>query len=413
MDKFTNNPITQEKVISLLRNLIAVKSPYFHEHEVMEFTNSWLNNHGVPSRIHSYYDNIATKFHGENVCGSIDSGKPGPTVYLGGHLDTVNLCEGWTKPPFDGVIEGEYMYGVGSLDMKSGCCAIMLALEEFIKNYKDSFVGKIIYQFASDEEGPYGLGTVALIKDKVDGLTDSIDFAIIAEPSAGFTGGKHPNICLGAKGGYNYTIKLLGKSSHAAMPELGINAVEEAAQVILKLKEIEPVLDEHLGESLQCVINIKGGGNACSVPDYAEIEVFRHCVRGESVSSIRNEVEEAIRRADIHSKWEIEFRQALSDEFDGGFVPFCTDPENEFLQKLIASTTKVCGREPSFTYFQSIGDFNHIGGLLAIPTVLFGADGDSFHSYDERVKLKSVVEISNSILEFLKHTHLSQWEEER
>ena len=282
---------------------------------------------------------------------------------------------------------------------------------KFIKNYKDTFTGKIIYQFASDEEGPYGLGTVALIKDNVDGLTDPIDFAIIAEPSAAFTESVHPNICLGAKGGYNYTIKLHGKASHAAIPDLGINAVDDAAEVIRRLRDISPVIDEHLGKSLQCVISVKGGGNACSVPDYAEIEVFRHCVRGESINSIYNEVEKAIKQAGIKSKWEIVFRQALSNEFDGGFVPFCTDPGNECLKTLIAATTKVCGREPSFSYFQSIGDFNHIGGLLSIPTVLFGADGDSFHSYDERVKIQSVVEISNSVLEFLKYIHLNNGRE--
>lgn len=407
MYKHTDIHISEDRVIQLLRSLISIKSPYFHEHEIMEFTKSWLNEHDIPAKIHRYFDDVATKFYGENVCGCIDSGKPGHTIYLGGHLDTVNLCEGWTKPKYEGYIEDGYMYGLGSLDMKSGCCAIMLALEEFTKNYKDTFTGKIIYQFVSDEEGPYGLGTVALIKDNVDGLRDSIDFAIIAEPSAAFTESVHPNICLGAKGGYNYTIKLHGKASHAAIPNLGINAVDDAAEVIRRLREIPPVTDKYLGKSLQCVISVKGGGNACSVPDYAEIEVFRHCVRGENINSIYNEVENAIKQADIKSQWEILFRQALSNEFDGGFIPFCTDPENEFLKTLIASTTKVCRREPSFSYFQSIGDFNHIGGLLSIPTVLFGADGDSFHSYDERVKIQSVVEISNSILEFLKYIHLN------
>ena len=38
-------------------------------------------------------------------------------------------------------------------------------------------------------------------------------------------------------------------------------------------------------------------------------------------------------------------------------------------------------------------------------TVLFGPDGDNFHSYDERVRIKSVCEIAESIFEFLKKTN--------
>ena len=77
MYKPTYNNISKERVIQLLRALVSIKSPYFHEHEIMEFTNSWLNEHGVPAKIHSYCDDVATNFCGENVCGCIDSGKPG------------------------------------------------------------------------------------------------------------------------------------------------------------------------------------------------------------------------------------------------------------------------------------------------------------------------------------------------
>lgn len=52
-------------------------------------------------------------------------------------------------------------------------------------------------------------------------------------------------------------------------------------------------------------------------------------------------------------------------------------------------------------YFQSIGDFNHIGGKLKIPTVLLGAEGENFHSSDERVDLKSALEVAHIISEFV------------
>ena len=398
-----DNKITAESFETLLRQLVSIKSPYFHEDEVMDFVNNWFAERGIPAEIHTFYEPKETKFHGKNVVGIMDSGKPGPVIYLGGHLDTVQLCNGWTKPPYEGVVEGEYMYGVGTLDMKSGCAAIMLALEKFAKdNFKDkSFKGKIVYHLVSDEEGPDGLGTVYIINDKIHNIAEEADFAIIAEPSAGFTKVPHPCLCLGARGGYNYTIKVRGKSAHAATPELGINAMVDASAIVSELEKIPPETDDKLGHSTPCVIRMNGGGAACSVPDYAEVEIFHHTVRGETQETIKKRVDKAIAAANVRSKVEVSFRQSPAEGFDGGFDAYCIDENGEILHTLENTVEKVCGKPANLAYFQSIGDFNHIGGKLQIPTVLLGAEGDNFHSSDERVNLKSALEVAHIISEFL------------
>lgn len=393
--------INREQVETLLRSLVSIKSPYFHEDEVMGFVNDWFNKNGLESRIHEFYEPLVTKFHGKNVVGVIDSGKPGPSIYLSGHLDTVNLCNGWTKPPFEGIVEGDYMYGVGALDMKAGVCAIMLATADFVKTHGKDFKGRIVFQMESDEEGPYGLGMVSLINDNVDHVADHSDFAIVCEPSAGFTDMLHPCICLGARGGYNYTINVTGKSAHAATPEKGINALVEASKIVCKLQDMAPMEDEKLGKGAMCVIGVNSSGGACSVPDYAEIEIFQHTVRGETQERIKEQAEKAIEQAGIEGKAEVKFRPSPCEGFDGGFVPYCIDEDDEYLQMLSDSVEDVTGTRPNYSYFQSIGDFNHVGGKLGIPTVLFGPDGENFHSSDERVNLKSTQEVSLSIREFL------------
>ena len=70
-------------------------------------------------------------------------------------------------------------------------------------------------------------------------------------------------------------------------------------------------------------------------------------------------------------------------------------------KKVKEKIENVCGKPANIAYFQSIGDFNHIGGKLQIPTVLFGADGENFHSSDERVSLTSAVEVADCICEFV------------
>ena len=396
-------PISREEYEKLLRQLVQIKSLYFHEDQVMEFVNRWFAERGVPAQIHTFYEPKETKFHGKNVVGIMDSGKPGPVIYLGGHLDTVQLCNGWTRPPYDGVVEGDDMYGVGALDMKSGCAAVMLAVEKFAgRHLQDgSFCGKLIYHLVSDEEGPYGLGTVFIINDKIHNVAEEADFAIIAEPSAGFARVPHPCVCLGARGGYNYTIKVYGKSGPAATAELGTNAMVDATLIVAELEKIPPVTDEKLGSSSPCVISMNGGGAACSVPDYAEVEIFHHTVRGETQQTIRERVDKAIRAANVRSKIEVVFRQSPAEGFDGGFDAYCIDEDGKYLKILEATIEKVCRKPVNTAYFQSIGDFNHIGGKLGIPTVLFGADGDNFHSSDERVDLDSGLEVALSINQFI------------
>ena len=395
--------ISREMFIPLLRRLVQIESPYFHEDDVMAFVNDWLNERGVPTELHTFYEGKETMFHGKNVVGIMDSGKPGPVIYLGGHLDTVSLCNGWTKPPFEGLVEGDYMYGVGTLDMKAGCAAIMLVLEKFAKEYFEpgKFKGKLVYHLVSDEEGPYGLGTVFIINDQIHHIAEEADFAIICEPSAGFTGVPHPCICLGAKGGYNYTIKVRGKSAHAATPHMGINAVMDAAAIVSELEKMPPVQDEKLGESTPCVIRMSGGGAACSVPDYAEVEIFHHTVRGETMATIRERVDKAIETAAVRSQTEVVFRQSPVEGFDGGFDAYCIDGEEPLLKVLKDTIGNVCETPANIAYFQSIGDFNHIGGKLQIPTVLFGPEGENFHGSDERVCLSSAVEVADCISEFV------------
>lgn len=393
------NKIGINAMTELLQKLVSIPSAYFHEEEVMEFVEGWLKERDLPVEIHAYEDTKVTGFKGKNVTGVLDSGKPGPVIYLNGHLDTVSVCDGWTRDPLAGDVEDGKLYGTGSLDMKSGCAAILLAVDAFHKNHKD-FCGKIIYHLVSDEEGPFGLGTMFLINDQWQNVEEIADIAISTEPTAGFSGIPHPCVGMGAKGGYNYKIIVHGKSSHAATPHLGISAAVDASKIVVELEKMEKRQDPQLGKGANCVIRLSSGGAACSVPDYAEIEIFSHVVRGENQQSLREEAEEAIRRADVRSKCEIVFRDTPVDRFDGGFPPYCTDEDDAYVKKFMTSIEKVCGKKAEISYFEAIGDFNYVGGTLGIPIVMFGPSGENFHSCNEYVCLNSATETAETLYQF-------------
>lgn len=392
--------ITEEMVRDLLGQLIEIESPYFKEEKIIHYIHDWFLERGMPSKIHSYSEPVVTKFDGKNVIVELGKeGTSGPHIYFNAHVDTVYESLGWRGDPLVPQFVDGKMYGLGALDMKSGVAALMLALEFFYQE-KPDFEGKITAHFVSDEEGPFGLGTTFLIQDK---LVDQADLAIVTEPSSGFTGLPHPVVCLGARGGYNYTIKLYGLAAHAATPHLGKSALVDASKIVMALEDLDLAEDEHLGKGSSVVIRVSGGGNACSVPDYAEIEVFRHTVRGETKANIRAEVEEAIRQARLGCKHELVFRASPVEGFDGGFAPYYFEEEGH-VASFIQSVQEVCGKLPSTTFFSSIGDFNHLGGKLGIPTVIFGAAGENFHSPNEYVELNSVVDMARVLLDFLRKT---------
>ncbi|WZL71848.1 ArgE/DapE family deacylase [Clostridiaceae bacterium 35-E11] len=399
MHSKVSNIINQERVVELLRKLVEIHSPYFHEEEIMQFVYGWLKERNLQPQLHKYEENRITKYKGINVIGQLEGKEKGPCILLNGHLDTVNICEGWEKDPLQATLEGDRLYGLGTLDMKSGDVALLLALEAFYKTAK-TFHGKIIYSFVSDEEGPYGLGTNALIEDKI--ISDA-DVAIVTEPSSGFSGEAFPCFCLGARGGYNYTVEFKGKSAHAANPEMGISAILDSAKVMLELKKTEMMEDEKLGKGSICIIEAGGGGQACSVADKAFFTVFRHVVRGEDKEYVKNELYEAVKRAEIQSEVTMKFRDAPSDESQG-FQPYIADQENPYIRKMEESVKKVCGKEPNIAYFSSIGDFNYLGSRLKVPTVVFGPDGANYHTANEYVKIDTIVDTANVIYEFLINT---------
>ena len=241
------------------------------------------------------------------------------------------------------------------------------------------------------------MGTNALIEE---GYLKDVDISIITEPSAGFTGNAFPDICLGARGGYGLEIEFFGVSAHAATPSFGKNAALAAARVINELEHVDYAEDPHLGRGDLCVVAVNCDGGACSVPDYASIKLFWHIVVGENEETISREIEKAIRRADIACDYKINFREAPS-EGSKGFLPYTISGQEPLAASFIETVKGVCDREPTHSYFQSIGDFNYLGSRLGAPAIIFGAAGEGLHGSDEYVSLESVFKTAEVIYAYL------------
>ena len=96
-----NIKILTSEAIELLKEMIAIPSPSFHEDDVCSHISSWLTSKGVE------HERI-----GNNIVAEHIAEPSSPTLMLCAHIDTVDPCEGYSFDPYkpenspEGVIQG-------------------------------------------------------------------------------------------------------------------------------------------------------------------------------------------------------------------------------------------------------------------------------------------------------------------
>jgi succinyl-diaminopimelate desuccinylase len=154
------------------------------------------------------------------------TGRPLLTLY--GHLDTVPVQHNG-----DPVVKGDRMYGLGTVDMKSGLAIMIHLLEDdAVRTGPYDVVGV----FYDKEEGPMADNGLEAVLDSAPWLTEA-EFAIVLEPT-------NLGVELGCNGVMNADVLFEGKAAHSARPWLGVNAVTKAGSWLASMHQLEPRLEE-------------------------------------------------------------------------------------------------------------------------------------------------------------------------
>lgn len=108
------------------------------------FSNN--DNSGTPFGIHTvealnYILDLGKSFgfrtkNLDNKCGYIEFGEGDKLLGIIGHLDVVPAENDWTYPPFNSTIENENIYGRGAIDDKGPVIAALYAMKSVSDNYK-------------------------------------------------------------------------------------------------------------------------------------------------------------------------------------------------------------------------------------------------------------------------------------
>jgi glutamate carboxypeptidase len=164
---------------------------------------------------------------GDNIVGKLQ-GKGGRKLLLISHMDTVYLKGILARAPFK--VEGDKAYGPGIADDKGGNAVILHTLKLLkARGFQD--FGSITVLFNTDEEkGSFGS------RDLIQEEAAKADYVLSFEP----TGAGKEDFSLGTSGIAYVQVNITGKASHAgAAPELGVNALVEASDLVLRTTSID------------------------------------------------------------------------------------------------------------------------------------------------------------------------------
>ena len=179
----------------------------------------------------------------------------GHRVMLMGHMDTVWPVGSW--PELWRESDG-HIFGPGVYDMKSGLLFILEILRWLDATGADHPTLDILIN--PDEE----TGSTSSAK-LICEAAKANDLVLVLEPST-------PDgvIKLGRKGSGEFALTIRGRSAHQGVePELGINAVVEAAHQVVRMLELE---DLEAGTTIGP--NVLNAGSASNVvPDHAELRI--------------------------------------------------------------------------------------------------------------------------------------------
>lgn len=219
------------EVIALTSALIAAPTPNLpgDETAAAEVIERALAHYNLPApRV------LAEQPHRPNLIVRIDGARPGPHLAICGHLDTKpvgDAADEWRTNPFEPVIDGDRLYGLGSTDMKGACAAMVLAGAAF-QQVADRAAGSLSLVFTADEEYGSYYGAGYLTRQKAI----EADEILLGEPAGVFEDWDAIRVVSRGVSGFRVVVK--GTQTHSSISDQlpTVNAVEAMANVLVALR---------------------------------------------------------------------------------------------------------------------------------------------------------------------------------
>jgi acetylornithine deacetylase len=223
----TATPTVSPRSLELAQALVRINTVSANSNlDLIDLVRAELARHGVQSRL--TFNEERTK---ANLFATLGEGKPAGII-LSGHTDTVPWDgQDWKFDPLGGEVDGGRLYGRGSADMKS-FIALAVAHAETFLNSKAPFAIHLALSF-DEEVGCFGVRH--LIADMKEAGIQPLA-CIVGEPTSMVPAIAH-------KGVYRWRCCVRGKEAHSSLTPDSVNAIEMAARVVTKVREVAERLE--------------------------------------------------------------------------------------------------------------------------------------------------------------------------
>ena len=221
-------------------------------------------------------------------------GDGGKTLALNAHGDVVPPGEGWTHPPYGGVIENGQMFGrataVSKCDFSTFTFALR-AVEALQAKEHLALKGNVELHFTYDEEfgGEKGPGWL------LDKGHTKPDLMI----AAGFS----YQVVTAHNGCLQMEVTVHGKMAHAAIPDTGVDALQGAVHILNHLyaqnklyKQVQSKV-EGINHPYLNVGRIEGGTNTNVVPGTVSFKLDRRMIPEENPEQVEANIRQVIAQA--------------------------------------------------------------------------------------------------------------------
>lgn len=366
------------EAIEILKQLIRFRTVSRNSNlDLIEWVRAYLSGFGIACQL--IYDRSYAK---ANLFATIGDSRRGGLV-LSGHTDVVPIDDQeWSSDPFEAVVRDGRVYGRGAADMK-GFLAAVLATVPHIQAAQRTAPLHLAFSF--DEE----VGCIG-VRSLISNLTEQgiePQSCVIGEPT-------EMRVVVGHKGSSVYRCTVRGRQMHSSLAPHGVNAIEYAAKLILKLREIQDRLrrsePEHDGFDVRYTTvnlgSVHGGGASNIVASDCEFRFDIRYLPWTKAEGIIAELEIFARNELLPQMRETAPEAAVQFEKMGDVPAMQTDADSQ----LVCDMQKLAGdREPAgYVGFGTEAGLFHKAG---IPTVVCGPGSIAqAHRPDEFITLRQL-----------------------
>jgi acetylornithine deacetylase/succinyl-diaminopimelate desuccinylase-like protein len=227
----------ERRAVDLLQRLIRFNTvnPPGNEAAAQEWLKGLLEAAGFECEL------LAAVEGRPNLIARLRADSDGPPLCLLGHVDTVLADpDEWSVDPWSGELRDEFIWGRGSLDMKSQVAAEAAAAIALVEEGWRPEAGELMLVFTADDE----TGAVDGAQWLCAHHPEKVRADVVVNEGAGaayhYDGRRIYTVCVAEKGVFRFTLTTEGRAGHASVPRIGDNALARMAPLLAALRERRP-----------------------------------------------------------------------------------------------------------------------------------------------------------------------------